>query len=389
MNFHIMIDDKFTDYFIEDAERVAKGKNRYFIRGDSERRIYVRNMLAEWLQFPHELSIKNIFKEIRPTDRLFVHWYDLEIGKLVLSLDPSIPVFVPITGGDFYEDPFLFHRKRVYEKNTLKLIRQRFIYPQKWARRPWKLANQIIEIFKREKEIINLFPLKAETVARINFFLVVKKGEAELNLVKQIYNLKKLNSLYFFYNQNFESARRINQKKNSSKSLIVQVGNSATYSNNHLDLIPLIKKFNGEEVKFNLPLSYGDTVYRTTVKNAFYKYFRGKVEFIESFLSREEYVNYLNNVEICIMYHNRSQALGNCVTLLTLGKKLYLRRNNPLFQMFGEMGILVFDANKIKRMNFDEFKEPLSQIEVKNNIEQLEKNFSESERLRLVSNILN
>jgi hypothetical protein len=88
------------------------------------------------------------------------------------------------------------------------------------------------------------------------------------------------------------------------------------------------------------------------------------------------------------MYHNRSQALGNCISLLTLGKKLYLKTNNPLWSLFKEIGVAVYDANSIKSLSFQQFIKPLTGTEIESNKVKLSAAFSEKKRLRDLSKIL-
>ena len=50
MNYHIMIDDKFIDDFIKDAEHVCpENANIYFVRGDKNRARFVNHSLAKWV----------------------------------------------------------------------------------------------------------------------------------------------------------------------------------------------------------------------------------------------------------------------------------------------------------------------------------------------------
>ena len=50
MNYHIMVDDKFIEGFIHDAEKVSRpGSNKYFLRGHSKDSVHVKTPLATWV----------------------------------------------------------------------------------------------------------------------------------------------------------------------------------------------------------------------------------------------------------------------------------------------------------------------------------------------------
>ena len=102
MNYHFSIDDKFIDGVIEDAEAVSSpNSNLYFIRGDEQNPRHVKSTKAIWVANIWSEAFRNILNTISSDDRLIIHWYDLEIGKLMLTIKPEIPLFVAVWGGDF------------------------------------------------------------------------------------------------------------------------------------------------------------------------------------------------------------------------------------------------------------------------------------------------
>jgi dTDP-N-acetylfucosamine:lipid II N-acetylfucosaminyltransferase len=390
MNFHIMIDDKFIDRFINDSETVSiKNTNRYFIRGLKQNAIYVNHPKAEWFEDLWNNDFMKILSDITEQDKIFIHWYDLYIGRLILTIDKNILLYVCLWGGEFYEDPFLYHISWVYDKMTLKFVKKVHILPKKWAKNPIYLLKQLWGISNYKKKARKEFELKKLTVQRINYLLLHPNNFPESDLIKNIYEINELCVLPFTYNQNFDLSYKLGIKQNNNDALNIQIGNSATESNNHADCIEVLKKFDKENIKLIIPLSYGSVTYAEFVKKCSLKYFLNKFESIEKFMSRDDYVRKLNEVDVAVMYHNRSQAFGNMILLLSLGKKLYIKSNNPLWQLFKKIGINVFDANKIKDQTFEEFSTLLTISEVNNNIKIIELLFSENKSLEYLRNILN
>lgn len=390
MNYHLMVDDKFFDSLIEDMEKIsAPGTNRYFIRASKENGIHVKHLKAEWFEDFYGTQFREILNRITFNDKIFVHWYDLYVGELMLTIDQSIPLFVSIMGGDFYQDPSLYHRHWLYDRKTLKIFNKNFVYPKVWARRPIIFLKQVWKLATLKAAVQKQFELKRKTVQRINYLLAGKFMDDEVRLVKELYKVDGMLHLPFIFDQNFDLALSLPAEIKKSKVMNIQIGNSATYANNHLDLLDILGKFSEQNVLLSLPLSYGDPDYARIVKENYGNVFDSKAEFLEAFMARKEYVSQLQKVDICIMYHNRSQALGNCITLLTLGKKLYLKRNNPLWSLFQKIGVVVFDTELIKTIPYEEFVKPLSADEIKSNLKSLLDTFSEKERLENLRQLLN
>src|ERR1035437_10527512 len=135
MNYHIMIDDKFIDGFINDSENVStKNANRYFIRGTKQTAIYVNHPKAEWIEDLWSNDFRNILNCVTNQDKIFIHWYDLNVGKLMLTIDKNIPLYVSPWGGDFYEDPYLYHINWVHDTITLRYVKKTYIYPKRWSK---------------------------------------------------------------------------------------------------------------------------------------------------------------------------------------------------------------------------------------------------------------
>ena len=89
------------------------------------------------------------------------------------------------------------------------------------------------------------------------------------------------------------------------------------------------------------------------------------------------------------MYHNRTQAAVNVRLLVSLGKKVFLKKESTLFKLFKNKGIIVFDADLISKFNFNQFSNPLSPLQAKSNLKKITEIFSEEKRLRYLSSILN
>lgn len=389
MNYHIMIDDKFIDKFINESESVSENNlNRYFIRGIKSEAKYVTNSKVEWITDLWSDEFKSILYAIKEKDKIFVHWYDLYVGKLLLTINKNIPIYVAYWGGDFSEDPFLYNINWVHDPLTLQYVRKEYFSIKRWVKNPLRILKQIENRIFYKWIAKNRFKLKRLTVRRINY-LLSDPYCAEYEKIVHDYGSLDMKNLTFFYDQNFDIAKNLTPTENKlSKTINVQIGNSATESCNHVDCIEVLKKFKEDNINLVFPLSYGVQKYAEFVKDFANRSFKNQCEFIEKFVQREAYIEKLNSVDIAIMFHNRSQAFGNCIALLTLGKKLYIKSNNSLWNFFKRSGMIVFDATEIENMSFEDFSRPLSQKQIEINITIISSLLSTEKRREYLKNIL-
>ena len=61
------------------------------------------------------------------------------------------------------------------------------------------------------------------------------------------------------------------------------------------------------------------------------------------------------NMDVAVIASNRQNALGNIFRLLYVGNKVYLSRDNPMYQYFLSEGIDVYDVDTISSCSYDEF----------------------------------
>ena len=144
---------------------------------------------------------------------------------------------------------------------------------------------------------------------------------------------------------------------NTSKESIVKIliGNSASQSNNHLEVFKKLEKFKDYEIEFICPLSYGNMEYGKLVIESGYKSFGDKFVPLTEILSYEKYFNLLKSIDIGIFNNDRQQALGNIFVLLELGKKIYMRNDTSMWnEIKNDLDIDVFDIKNIELETIDE-----------------------------------
>jgi hypothetical protein len=141
------------------------------------------------------------------------------------------------------------------------------------------------------------------------------------------------------------------QEPLSDKSLWIMVGNSSHPSNNHADAFERLSYLRNSDIKIICPLSYGKKRNREKVLKLGYSIFGDKFLPITKFMPLSEYNELLSKVRVAIFNHWRQQALGNIITLIGLGKTVYIRREITTWDTITSMGIKILDFSTMQTLN--------------------------------------
>lgn len=158
------------------------------------------------------------------------------------------------------------------------------------------------------------------------------------------------------------------RKKDAPK--IIQVGNSADPSNQHLEIFEWLKPYANESIEICTPLSYGFhgcEGYRDSVVRRGIELFGAKFKPMLTLLDAKEYNRYLAGVDVMVFNHRRQQGFGNMAISLYMGTKIYLRSEVSTWALLvDEMGCTIFDTREIEKMSLGQFLDLPSDIRQKN-----------------------
>jgi dTDP-N-acetylfucosamine:lipid II N-acetylfucosaminyltransferase len=183
-------------------------------------------------------------------------------------------------------------------------------------------------------------------IQNVAYLVTFISGEYEL--VKKWYGAQGTHIKSGVYTSNLYSPV-INESTASrlSKSVNILIGNSASISNNHLSILTILEQVNKLCInKIYAPLSYAnktDESYTMDIIKQGRRYFSDRFVALLEFMSFGEYLKFLNSIDIAIFNHDRQQACGNIITLLSLGKKIYLRKSVTTWNMLSDLGVTVYD----------------------------------------------
>ena len=125
----------------------------------------------------------------------------------------------------------------------------------------------------------------------------------------------------------------------------ILVGNSATPTNNHFEVFELLSKFSLEERKIITPLSYGNKVYAEKVKRLGDNMFKDNFFPITEFMTLEKYNKVIQQCGVVIINTYRQQAVGNILSMLWMGAKIYLDNKNTFYKYLKRKGFFIYSIN--------------------------------------------
>jgi len=147
-----------------------------------------------------------------------------------------------------------------------------------------------------------------------------------------------------------------------------------------MEVLDKLKKYKDENIKIYAPLSYGNQEHAQRVISYGKELFEDKFVALTEFMPFEKYLEFLGDIDIVIFAHKRQQAMGNTITLLGLGKKVYMRSNITPWQLFNDIDVKVYDVANIEIDLIDE------QIK-KENQQNIKEYFSDETYLKQLQNL--
>lgn len=385
MNYHLMIDDKFIDGFIDSAEKVAPGKNIYIFTFNPPAK-YVKSTSGIFAPF-YSTKLKGIVKNITIDDKVFIHWFTDKVMKVFDEIDVSVPVYLFFWGGDFLEQSNSFYDFN-YDSLTKRYIRNKSMFY--WTLNPFNYLRIGRDYFffnyRNNKKRKIEFENRKRFLNRLTCFC--HWNYLDFLILKEVYCCSP-RYLDFFYAPlpKFDFGKM--NKKSECTPFVIWLGNSDTETNNHLDAINDLKNFSNFNIKVVCPLNYGNIRYGDFVTKKGRLVFNTKWISLRDFLPINSYLKILFDADVMVMYHNRTQGVGNVVTFIYMGKKVYLKKKSTVYQLLRSLDIEVGDTSTIANGSFEEFSRPLTKDQIHSNITKLSDYFSDEKHYEYLSRILN
>lgn len=196
------------------------------------------------------------------------------------------------------------------------------------------LKNKII--FYLEKQIVR--GLKG----------VITHNKKDYKLAEKWFGFKGKWYDCFFYPSHLYKENKVETVK--KEELYVQIGNSADPTNNHEYILKKLVKHKDEKIKIFAVLSYGDMGYAEKIIKKGKEIFGSKFFPIVDFMKFDEYMEFLKKIDIAIFAHDRQQGVGNIISLLSMGKTIYMKKHISSYVMLNELGVKILDVRSMEKL---------------------------------------
>jgi len=184
-----------------------------------------------------------------------------------------------------------------------------------------------------------------------NFAGYITYLAGDFDLAKKLYGAKGKHHECLMYPSNLYKELKLPEVNNNYKTVLV--GNSADPSNNHEETLAKLSQLANQNFKIICPLSYGIKEHAEKIAALGQSFFGERFVPLMNFMVFNEYLNILAQVDIAIFAHNRQQAMGNTISLLGLGKTVYMRNDVTPFAFFKSLDIKVLDFNHLNLSTLD------------------------------------
>lgn len=219
-----------------------------------------------------------------------------------------------------------------------------------------KETKMLKKIKSKIKSIVKYMILKNIYAVGIGF------GYDAIQVRKVVGNNPKIFFMPYGYEKGMKAKYEKIYNENKEKSdLKIMIGHSGYEFLNHIEIMKKLKRFENENIKISLILAYGKKEYIENVKKYAYDNFaKNKIEIIENLTTDEEYMRYLNSVDIAIFDFSHQAALGNIWKLAYLEKKIFLRDDGIIKTAFDLEFLHSNDVEELDTISFKELSEELS-----------------------------
>lgn len=305
---HVCSDEKFIDFAINNFNAITHVKNDFVVISKEKSLKYIKSKHVT-IKSKSAFLLQILISRLKEYDAVVFHSLN-DVFKLFIRLIPQrLNICWIGFGFDYYDYNQILPGRKVVKKGIKYFIKNR------------------------------IFNLDA-SYQRINYFCPVLESEFE-----EASTRLRLNAQYIDWNYG-SSDKIVDKLKNDyvdGDSILL--GNSASETNNHLEIIDELVKLN-ETREIIVPLSYGNSNYAEMIiaklKSTSLNY-----TVLRDFLTQEEYFSILKRCAFVIMNHKRQQAAGNILIMLSLGAKVFLDKDNPLYHYFKCLGFKVFNKENL------------------------------------------
>jgi hypothetical protein len=361
---HLIIDEKFFDFIFKVFQEVDDVENRYvaLVASKAEQFNHISRIPLWRVAGLDYAESTQATEDLAWCDVLLIHWWHNASAHVVAKVPDSVIVVWSGWGGDYY-DLLPGGEVALYGEKTKELLQQISAPREGEMRSAFRYMKDALKsVFSSSKrhDVVD----KSSLIKRVDYFSAPIPEDYQL--------LKSALGQQFraeYAQLNYGSVEGVFVRGGcGAGGGDILLGNSATATNNHLEMLEKLSLIDLGNRKVLAPLSYGSPEYGDEIEKHGRRLLGRNFFPIRNYMPLDEYNQLITSCSIVIMNHRRQQALGNIGAMLCRGAKVFLDEDNVVYQFFKRKGAYVFSVNEIVERGIEAFAS-LSDSEKKRNIE--------------------
>ena len=219
------------------------------------------------------------------------------------------------------------------------------------------LKGRILHFFRKP----SIRDEQKKAIRRVDYYQPVVKLEFELMKQNTHFKAKE-----FYYRTN-NISENIPFFKSSKGDILL--GNSATPTNNHLDVLKKLFSYKQKNQRVIMPLSYGSKRYKDWLSE---KLSYSDIHIIDDFLPRDQYFQIVDGCSYAVFGTIRQQAMGNIMYAIQRGIKVFLYKDSIAYKNLATLGFAVYAIEDINELSL---KTPLTADKILQNEKAFKKEY--------------
>lgn len=335
---HLATDDKFLDHALPVFEAVYPNSNEAIVFSSSLKLRYVKSTVSKIIKprksydRSNASMIRNFFESC---DVVVFHSFSGGFSGLVRLIPKETPTIWLGWGYDYYD---------LIDNLSLLLPKTKEL---KSVLQPITMSMKLRQTVKKLLEKTGIIENKIALIKRFAVFAPVLPSEYQM--IKAAVKMEPFPRYVRWNYGTIEDNLVKGFEKETVSGNDILVGNSASFTCNHVESFDVLSQISLNNRKVISPLSYGEVPYREEIEKLGRNYFGDNFFPLRDFIPVEEYIAQIKSCGFVIMNHVRQQAVGNIIIMLYLGARVFLREENPTYRFLADQGVVLSTVQELIR----------------------------------------
>lgn len=362
---HVATDEKFIDAAYDIYEKALPYQNKFIILlAENGKKIeYLSSHKPYLFVDTCKDDFEVVLKVIEPAKVVIFHGLNYQQAQIVTHLREDQILVWTVFGSEVYNNPLLLDKK-IYGPLTY----QKYIAGLKAT-----IKDGLRALYYNYVKIKpHPYKVGIRAMQRFDFVSILYSEEFEFFRKKRLIEHNTRYIKFTYYPLDII----INRNSGFVDGGNILLGNSASYSNNHIEAFKVLRKFNLGKRNVITPLSYGRKDYREDIIKVGESLFSSNFYPLTEFLTLDEYQKVMRSCGIVIMNHYRQQGVGNVVNALYLGAKVFLSQKSTLYFYLKRIGCCIYSIEDDLKFGNQDIFNLLSRKQQERNRELLQRELS-------------